>query len=37
MDAQIVPSRLLGLNGGDAHVIRNAGSVVTEDTLRQIR
>lgn len=36
MDARIAPSRLLGLRAGDAHVIRNAGGVVTEDTIRSL-
>ncbi len=36
MDARIDPSRLLGLREGDAHVIRNAGGVVTEDTIRSL-
>jgi carbonic anhydrase len=26
----------LGLNTGDAHIIRNAGGIVTEDTLRSL-
>jgi hypothetical protein len=30
MDARIVVSRVLGLEEGDAHVIRNAGGVITE-------
>src|SRR3954447_739669 len=36
MDARILPSRLLGLDEGDAHVIRNAGGVVTDDTIRSL-
>ena len=36
MDARILPSRVLGLEEGDAHVIRNAGGVVTEDTIRSL-
>ena len=36
MDARLVPSRMLGLKPGDAHVIRNAGGVVTEDVLRSL-
>ena len=36
MDARIDPSRLLGLEEGDAHVIRNAGGVVTDDVLRSL-
>ena len=34
MDARIDVEDLLGLNTGDAHIIRNAGGVVTEDTIR---
>ena len=36
MDARIDPARLLGLESGDAHVIRNAGGVVTDDTIRSL-
>ena len=36
MDARIETGRLLGLKEGDAHVIRNAGGVVTEDVLRSL-
>jgi carbonic anhydrase len=36
MDARLDPARLLGLQEGDAHVIRNAGGVVTDDTLRSL-
>jgi carbonic anhydrase len=36
MDARLVPTRLLGLEEGDAHVIRNAGGVVTDDTIRSL-
>ena len=36
MDARIVPSRLLGIYEGDAHVIRNAGGVITEDEIRSL-
>ena len=35
MDARILPSRILGLEEGDAHVIRNAGGRV-QDALRSI-
>ena len=31
MDARLNPYGLLGLSEGDAHVIRNAGGVVTDD------
>ena len=33
MDARIDVHRILGLEPGDAHVIRNAGGTVTEDVL----
>ncbi|MGH9042083.1 MAG: beta-class carbonic anhydrase [Acidimicrobiia bacterium] len=36
MDARLSPNRLLGLREGDAHVIRNAGGVVTEDVIRSL-
>ena len=36
MDARIETGRLLGLAEGDAHVIRNAGGVVTDDVLRSL-
>ncbi len=36
MDARIDVEDLLGLKTGDAHVIRNAGGVVTEDTIRSL-
>jgi carbonic anhydrase len=36
MDARLNPYGLLGLAEGDAHVIRNAGGVVTEDVLRSL-
>ena len=36
MDARMDPARLLGLSEGDAHVIRNAGGVVTEDVIRSL-
>jgi carbonic anhydrase len=36
MDARIRVHTMLGLEEGDAHVIRNAGGVVTEDTLRSL-
>jgi len=36
MDARLNPYGLLGLSEGDAHVIRNAGGVVTSDELRSI-
>ena len=36
MDARLDPNALLGLAQGDAHVIRNAGGVVTEDQIRSL-
>ena len=36
MDARIDPLALLGLELGDAHVLRNAGALVTEDVLRSL-
>ena len=36
MDARLETGRLLGLVEGDAHVIRNAGGVVTDDVLRSL-
>ena len=36
MDARLDPARVLGLNEGDAHVIRNAGGVVTDDEIRSL-
>ncbi|MEV4760579.1 carbonic anhydrase [Micromonospora sp. NPDC049559] len=36
MDARLNPYGLLGLTEGDAHVIRNAGGVVTPDELRSL-
>jgi carbonic anhydrase len=36
MDARINPYGLLGLSEGDAHVIRNAGGVVTDDAIRSL-
>lgn len=36
MDARLDVYRLLGLNEGEAHVIRNAGGVVTEDVIRSL-
>ena len=34
MDARLDVEDLLGIKTGDAHIIRNAGGVVTEDTIR---
>jgi carbonic anhydrase len=36
MDARLIPSQVLGLEEGDAHVIRNAGGVVTDDEIRSL-
>jgi carbonic anhydrase len=36
MDCRIDPNRLLGLSDGQAHVIRNAGGVVTDDAIRSL-
>jgi carbonic anhydrase len=36
MDARLDPAKFLGLEEGDAHVIRNAGGVVTDDALRSL-
>src|SRR5690348_10546029 len=36
MDARLDPARALGLEEGDAHVIRNAGGVVTDDAIRSL-
>src|ERR1700727_1888332 len=36
MDARLNPYGLLGLAEGDAHVIRNAGGVITEDEIRSL-
>jgi carbonic anhydrase len=36
MDARLDPNGVLGLSEGDAHVIRNAGGVVTDDAIRSL-
>jgi carbonic anhydrase len=36
MDARIDPVRLLDLERGDAHVIRNAGGIATDDAIRSL-
>ena len=36
MDARLIPHGVLGLEEGDAHVIRNAGGVVTDDEIRSL-
>jgi carbonic anhydrase len=36
MDARLDPQAVLGLTEGDAHVIRNAGGVITDDAIRSL-
>lgn len=36
MDARLDIHKILGLQAGDAHVIRNAGGAVTDDTIRSL-
>jgi carbonic anhydrase len=36
MDARLNPYGILGLSEGDAHVIRNAGGVVTDEEIRSL-
>jgi carbonic anhydrase len=36
MDARLDPAKFLGLEEGDAHVIRNAGCVLTDDAFRSL-
>ena len=36
MDARIDPQAALGLTPGDAHVLRNAGGLVTDDVVRSL-
>jgi carbonic anhydrase len=36
MDARIVPATALGVHEGNAHIIRNAGGLVTDDALRSL-
>jgi carbonic anhydrase len=36
MDARLAPMRTSGLSEGDAHVIRNAGGVVSDDAIRSL-
>ena len=36
MDARLNPYAMLGLEEGDAHIIRNAGGVVTDDEIRSL-
>jgi carbonic anhydrase len=36
MDARLNPAKFLGLEEGDAHVIRNAGGLATDDAIRSL-
>jgi carbonic anhydrase len=36
MDTRIDPARMFGLQPGDAHILRNAGGVVTDDVIRSL-
>ena len=36
MDARLTLEPMLGVNTGDAHIIRNAGGVATDDALRSL-
>jgi carbonic anhydrase len=36
MDSRLNVSSLLGMNDGEAHVLRNAGGVVTDDMIRSL-
>ena len=36
MDARLTVEEFLGLKTGDAHIIRNAGGIVTEDAIRSL-
>jgi len=36
MDSRIDPFQIFGLERGDAHVLRNAGGVVTDDVIRSL-
>jgi carbonic anhydrase len=36
MDARLDPAKYAGLSEGDAHVIRNAGGVITDDVIRSL-
>jgi carbonic anhydrase len=36
MDSRLIPTRILGLDEGEAHVLRNAGGVVTDDAIRSL-
>ncbi len=36
MDARLAVEQILGLKAGEAHIIRNAGGILTEDALRSL-
>ena len=36
MDARLDVYRILGIDEGEAHVLRNAGGVITEDVVRSL-
>ena len=36
MDARVNVERILGLDDGDAHIVRNAGALVTDDVKRSL-
>jgi carbonic anhydrase len=36
MDTRLDPYAVLGLRAGDAHILRNAGGVVTDDVIRSL-
>lgn len=36
MDARLTVENVLGLNTGDAHIIRNAGGIATDDAIRSL-
>jgi carbonic anhydrase len=36
MDARLTIEQMLGLKTGEAHIIRNAGGIVSEDALRSL-
>src|SRR5690349_13505444 len=36
MDARLTVEQFLGLNTGEAHIIRNAGGIATEDAIRSL-
>ena len=36
MDTRLHPYELLGLEVGDAHIVRNAGGLITDDVIRSV-